>query len=75
MPTLGSGSDFAPFVTKEGVTSIDIKYEFVPSKFPLYHSVYETFHLVTTYYDPQFLVRERVVHYAHVYIIKLDDKA
>ncbi len=57
---LGSGSDYAPFVGKLGVTSIDMLYSFDPatgfSIYPLYHSGYDTFHLMETYYDPQFVV-------------------
>lgn len=58
--TLGSGSDFAPFVGGIGVTSVDLRYNFDESlnisSYPLYHSVYETSHLFETYIDPQFKV-------------------
>jgi len=57
---LGSGSDFAPFVTKAGVTAVDIAYNYDRSlglsSYPMYHSAYETFRLVETYYDPTFAV-------------------
>jgi len=59
---LGSGSDYAPFVTTAGIPGIDIRYTHNDpiSSFPLYHSVYETRDLVTRYMDPQFAVRSRV---------------
>ena len=57
---LGSGSDFAPFVTKSGVTCADLRYSYDPglgiSSYPLYHSVYETFHLVDEIMDPHYKV-------------------
>ena len=58
---LGSGSDFDPFITKIGVSCVDGHYKFDPnsglSSYPLYHSVYETFHLVDEIMDPGFKVR------------------
>ncbi len=67
---LGSGSDYAPFVSKLGVTSIDMSYSFDPatgfSLYPLYHSGYDTFHLMETYYDPQFFV-SCVVHNTFIF--------
>lgn len=60
IPILGSGSDFAPFISKVGVTCADIRYHYDESlglsSYPLYHSVYETFHLVETHMDPTFKV-------------------
>ena len=57
---LGAGSDFAPFIGKIGVTCADFRYRFDPklgiSGYPLYHSVYETFHLVDKIMDPTFAV-------------------
>lgn len=58
VPVLGSGSDFAPFVGGIGITSVDLRYHYDESlgisSYPLYHSVYETFHLYETFVDPQF---------------------
>ena len=60
IPLLGSGSDFAPFIKKIGVTCADLRYHFDDklgiSSYPLYHSVYETFHLVDKIMDPTFAV-------------------
>ena len=60
VPLLGSGSDFAPFITGVGVTCIDMRYHFDDSlgisSYPLYHSVYETLHLYETFIDPTFKV-------------------
>ena len=59
LPVLGSGSDYAPFITVTGIPCIDIRYthKYPFNVYPLYHSVYETRHLVTQYMDPQFAVR------------------
>ncbi|XP_070566907.1 putative N-acetylated-alpha-linked acidic dipeptidase [Ptychodera flava] len=51
---LGASSDHAPFVNRIGVPSTSIGYIGESAAFPMYHSVYETFHLVSTYYDPTF---------------------
>ena len=57
---LGSGSDFAPFIKKVGVSCADLRYHFDDklgiSSYPLYHSVYETFYLVDKIMDPTFAV-------------------
>ncbi|KAK2165001.1 hypothetical protein LSH36_56g02011 [Paralvinella palmiformis] len=64
---LGSGSDFAPFVTKAGVTAVDIAYNYDRSlglsSYPMYHSAYETFRLVETYYDPTFAYHKAIAQY------------
>ena len=56
---LGSGSDYASFVTIAGIPCIDVRYthNYSISSYPLYHSVYETRYLVTRFMDPQFAVR------------------
>ncbi|KAI0222937.1 Glutamate carboxypeptidase 2 [Lamellibrachia satsuma] len=57
IPLLGSGSDFAHFISKVGVTCADLRYRFDEkrlSSYPLYHSVYDTFHLVDKIMDPTF---------------------
>lgn len=63
IPILGSGSDFAPFVTKLGVTCADLRYVYDRSlgmsSYPLYHTVYETFHLMETFIDPDFKVAQQ----------------
>ncbi|XP_013387509.1 putative N-acetylated-alpha-linked acidic dipeptidase [Lingula anatina] len=56
---LGSGSDYAPFFQRAGIPAVDLSYtfddeEWAISSYPLYHSVYETFLLVTNYTDPTF---------------------
>ncbi|XP_070565286.1 glutamate carboxypeptidase 2-like [Ptychodera flava] len=57
---LGSGSDYAPFMQRIGVSSVDMTYYHQYAGFPMYHSVYETFHLMSTYYDPEFVVHATV---------------
>ncbi|XP_041470140.1 N-acetylated-alpha-linked acidic dipeptidase 2-like [Lytechinus variegatus] len=57
--TLGSGSDYAPFLQIAGISAMDFTYtynseETPVASYPCYHSVYETFELVDNYYDSQF---------------------
>jgi hypothetical protein len=56
--SLGSGSDYASFIGLAGVPSLDVRYTHsnLPLSiiYPLYHSVYETSHLVTEFMDPEF---------------------
>lgn len=56
--TIRTGSDFRPFIMVIGVPSIDLRYERDMSlgtpSYPLYHTMYETFNLVTTVIDPTF---------------------
>ncbi|XP_070565287.1 N-acetylated-alpha-linked acidic dipeptidase 2-like [Ptychodera flava] len=51
---LSANSDHAPFVIRIGVPSTFMGYMHTSILYPMYHSVYETFHLVSTYYDPTF---------------------
>ncbi|KAI0241238.1 Glutamate carboxypeptidase 2 [Lamellibrachia satsuma] len=74
---LGSGSDFAPFIKKVGVSCADLRYHFDDklgiSSYPLYHSVYETFHLVDKIMDPTFAVwAELARNLADSYILPFD---
>jgi hypothetical protein len=50
---LGSGSDYAGFIGMVGVPALDVKYAHNYSiiDYPLYHSVYETYNLVTEHMD------------------------
>ncbi|XP_072024017.1 putative N-acetylated-alpha-linked acidic dipeptidase [Amphiura filiformis] len=58
--TLGSGSDYAPFVQLVGVSALDFSYRHDKKAhpnialYPAYHSVYDTFRLVEKFYDPEF---------------------
>jgi len=54
--SMGSGSDFAAFIGVAGVPCLDIRYthNYPIIDYPLYHSVYETFHLVDTHIDPDY---------------------
>ncbi|XP_041484605.1 putative N-acetylated-alpha-linked acidic dipeptidase [Lytechinus variegatus] len=57
--TPGSGSDHGSLLHMLGVSALDALYDFnreeVPIRgYPMYHSVYETFDLVSKYYDPSF---------------------
>jgi len=59
---LGSGSDYAAFVCRLGVSSADIRFTFDASlnmsSYPLYHSAYETSYYYETYIDPGFNVSQ-----------------
>ncbi|PIK40106.1 hypothetical protein BSL78_23044, partial [Apostichopus japonicus] len=57
---LGAGSDYASFVGQCGVSSMNAIYVPDPqstfySVYPLYHTVYETFHMVKNLVDPEFI--------------------
>ncbi|XP_071509915.1 glutamate carboxypeptidase 2-like [Diadema antillarum] len=57
--TLGSGSDFRPFLQIAGISVIDFVYTYDNVKtpiasYPTYHSVYETFYLVDELYTNAF---------------------
>lgn len=51
---LGSGSDFATFQHVLGIPCMDMYYTAAPDapSLPLYHTLYETFHLARQLYDP-----------------------
>lgn len=55
---LGSGSDFTAFLQVVGMSASDVLFvddrALGISPYPMYHSVYETYKLVKTYYDPDF---------------------
>ncbi|XP_072031805.1 N-acetylated-alpha-linked acidic dipeptidase 2-like isoform X2 [Amphiura filiformis] len=55
---LGSGSDYASFLGQLGISAVDLRYTFDSdlniSSYPLYHSMYETFHLVSEIMDRSF---------------------
>ncbi|XP_022097951.1 N-acetylated-alpha-linked acidic dipeptidase 2-like [Acanthaster planci] len=55
---IGSGSDYAAFMGVLGISSVDLRYDYDIgygiSSYPLYHSMYETFHLVSEIMDPNF---------------------
>lgn len=52
---IGSGSDFASFQHVLGVPCMDMFYTAAPDtpSLPLYHTLYETFHLARNLYDPE----------------------
>ena len=60
VPVLGSGSDFAAFVCRLGVSSVDLRFTFDRSlnisSYPIYHSAYETSYYYETFIDPRFKV-------------------
>jgi len=53
-PTLGSGSDFRPFLQLTGIASVDFRYRDYATGYPLYHSMYETHWAVANLLDRGF---------------------
>lgn len=55
---VGSGSDYAVLLNRLGVSAVDLRYTYDYnlglSSYPLYHSMYETFHLMNDIMDPSF---------------------
>ncbi|CAG0891741.1 unnamed protein product [Darwinula stevensoni] len=78
--TLGCTSDYAPFVHFLGIPSIDITYNGEIEDYPLYHSLYETFHLVDYLLDQSFNYTKAVTqvwmeladHYANSALLPFD---
>ncbi|XP_057377944.1 N-acetylated-alpha-linked acidic dipeptidase 2-like [Daphnia carinata] len=59
---LGSGSDYTAFMHILGIPSIDICYNYEENigSYPLYHTLYETHHLVADIIDKDFLYHRAV---------------
>lgn len=58
---LGSGSDHTSFIHCLGIPSLDMTYKSAEySNYPLYHTLYETYHLVSYLLDPGFLYHRAV---------------
>jgi len=55
---LGSGSDFAPFVHHLGIACLDIEYSNISAG--VYHSLYDSFHWMETFADPQFVYHKSI---------------
>lgn len=69
---LGAGSDYAGFIGLAGVPAADVRYTFnysVLSSYPLYHSVYETFHLVSEHMDPGFVASDLQLNYCELCLL------
>jgi len=49
---LGSGSDYAAFLQHLGIASVDLRFSNMSSG--IYHSVYDSFHWMETFVDPEF---------------------
>ena len=50
---LGGGSDYAPFLNHLGIASVDFGFG-MAGGYPVYHSVYDSFHWMEQYGDPGF---------------------
>ena len=66
IPLLGSGSDYAAFVCRLGVSSVDFRFTFDRSlnisSYPVYHSIYETSYYYETLIDPGFKVSPHAIY-------------
>lgn len=60
-PTLGSGSDFRPFLQLTGTAAINFSYGDNEIGYPLYHSMYETFYAVSQLVDTDFKCHASIV--------------
>ncbi|EDV20314.1 uncharacterized protein TRIADDRAFT_64334 [Trichoplax adhaerens] len=57
--SLGAGSDYAPFMQRIGVSSVDFSYDFDSgyypvSSYPAYHTIYDTYDYLKKTIDPDF---------------------
>ena len=59
----GTGSDFSPFLQIVGIPVIDMIYDCNKTQikcYPLYHTMYENYEMVSTFLDPKFAVRKHI---------------
>ncbi|KAM4771971.1 aminopeptidase NAALADL1-like [Rhinophrynus dorsalis] len=78
MGTLGSGSDYAPFLHYLGITCMDIAYTYdrrVTSAriYPAYHTAFDTFDYASKYIDPGFTSHQMVARTAGNVLLRLSD--
>eukprot|EP01135_Chromosphaera_perkinsii_P001564 Nk52_evm34s207 gene=Nk52_evmTU34s207 len=75
--TLGSGSDYTPFLQHLGISSLDCRFGSKPSEglssYPVYHSVHDTFDWTVKYNDPGFLYHRSVTQMWFYMTIRLAD--
>ncbi|OAD08962.1 hypothetical protein MUCCIDRAFT_151731 [Mucor lusitanicus CBS 277.49] len=67
---LGSGSDFTAFMDHLGVASIDMSFN---GDYGVYHSVYDSFHWMEKYGDPQFHYHQAMVKIWGLLALRLAD--
>ncbi|XP_053315178.1 aminopeptidase NAALADL1-like [Spea bombifrons] len=76
--SLGSGSDYAPFLHYLGITCMDIAYTYdrrVTSAriYPAYHTAFDTFDYASRYIDPGFTSHQMVARTAGNVLLRLSD--
>jgi N-acetylated-alpha-linked acidic dipeptidase len=71
--SLGSGSDFTPFLQHLGVASIDFMFESRPSLYGVYHSVFDSYTWLKTHVDPDFLVHRTLARVWGLLALKVAD--
>jgi len=65
-PLLGSGSDFTAYLDELGVPSMDLSFY---GAYGVYHSVYDSFHWMTTEGDPTFAYHRYALPQTVVFIV------
>ncbi|WPK23604.1 hypothetical protein PUMCH_000845 [Australozyma saopauloensis] len=76
VPYLGSGSDFAVFVSHLGVPAFEADFFNDPSTDPVYHyhSIYDSFHWMDKYCDPGFIYHNTMAQYYSKNLLQLSGR-
>ncbi|XP_066957584.1 N-acetylated-alpha-linked acidic dipeptidase 2 [Macrobrachium rosenbergii] len=80
LKTLGSGSDFAAFAFYGGIPSMELSFrtdqnKYRISKYPFYHTGYDTFHAVDKFIDPGFRIMQGCGRLASLFLKYFADSA
>ncbi|KAG8445767.1 hypothetical protein GDO86_010524 [Hymenochirus boettgeri] len=78
MGTLGSGSDYAPFLHYLGITCMDLAYTYDKGvtkarMYPNYHTAFDTFDYASRFIDPGFTSHQMVARTAGNVLLRLAD--
>jgi N-acetylated-alpha-linked acidic dipeptidase len=65
---LGSGSDYTPFFHHAGIPSLDMG---SGGEYGVYHSIYDSFHWMKTFGDPEFLHHATMARMAGIVMMRL----
>ncbi|KAJ2493885.1 Vacuolar protein sorting-associated protein 70 [Coemansia sp. RSA 2050] len=69
---LGAGSDYTPFMSHAGVSSLDLGFG---GRLGSYHSNYDSFKQMTTFVDPDFGLHQAMTRICGLVVIRLADDA
>lgn len=74
--TLGSGSDYTVFLEHLGIPSVDVGFSTDPKKSPIYqyHSIYDSYHWMKEFGDPDFVFHNALSKYLSLVILHLVDE-